>query len=135
MASFADDFLKEAKAKKPDGTAQRRAPVMRVTQGWQYLLSYYDDAITLTTTKKPAWQLSAMLVPIGRGSTVADLTRLDQMVAALGVPADALVTPKNVTPPGGKSHHWVWLEGGAEAPEEWKAMWRDMVGTVRRAGM
>jgi hypothetical protein len=136
MASFADDFRAEAKAKPGE-------VVRRVANGWSFCLSYgavdplhAADAAAdanlrmehagrdvtnevmerLKTTEiseeakealKGEWMFSAKLWPPGRGSTEADWAYLGKMLFAMGAPKKAPPTIENAP---NDTHYWVWKD-------------------------
>ena len=77
-----------------------------VLRGWRFAFSRGPFGVGL--------HLSASLYPPGRGSKDVDWEFLGQVVAVLGAPRDALVTPFETTPPNAV-HHWTWTPEPKEA--------------------
>jgi len=127
MTSMADEFRREARGRDSD-----LRPVSRHLQGWSFGLSFIDPAITsdavvhavlaqlrewdvehsLDLTRGAFWIFSAMLIPVGRGSTVSDWEFLGKFLHAVRAPTDAIErgSARVARVHANETQWWVWHE-------------------------
>lgn len=87
------------------GNYRERAPVVGRMRGWQFGLSKVDAP--KGGSAKGGWHLSAVLWPIGRGSSVDDWTFLGTAVADFGVPPERMHdADESIRQNANAVHHW-----------------------------